>query len=103
MTPFAFTIAELECAARQRLPFVAVVADDEQWGNSVTGHRKRYGDDLYSMLGPTRLDNVAEGFGCHGVRVDTLGQLDSELDEALRRADVPTVIHVPIVPGWPGE
>ena len=37
---FTFTVAELECAARQGLPFVAVVADDECWG-IVSGHQQR--------------------------------------------------------------
>ena len=47
---FTFTVAELECAARQKLPFVAVVADDQQWGISVTGHMREYDNDLYSLL-----------------------------------------------------
>jgi acetolactate synthase-1/2/3 large subunit len=97
---FTFTISELECAARQGLPFVAVVADDQQWGISVTGHLKNHGQPLYSTLGPTRLDRVAEGFGCRGLRIDR----KEDLPEAIRRSlaeDVPTVIQVPIVPGSP--
>ncbi len=60
---FTFTIAELECAARQNLSFVAVVADDQQWGISVTVQNAEFGEPLFSTLGPTRLDQVAEGFG----------------------------------------
>ena len=97
---FTFTVAELECAARQRLPFVAVVADDEQWGISVTGHVSRHGEALYSTLGPTRLDQVAEGFGCRGVRAEQKDLLVPTLRTALT-ADRPTVIHVPIVPSSP--
>src|SRR5262249_9370828 len=99
---FTFTIAELECAARQKLPFVAVVAGDEGWGISVTGQVKRYGEPLYSKLGPMRLDLVAEGFGCRGVRVEK----DDDLVAAMRKAlmvDRPTVLHVPIVPGSPAD
>ena len=99
---FTFTVAELECAARQGLAFVAVVADDQQWGISVTGHVRDYGAPLYSMLGPTRLDTVAEGFGCRGVRVEKRGQLPGALRAALS-ANVPTVIHVPITPSCPGD
>jgi acetolactate synthase-1/2/3 large subunit len=99
---FTFTVAELECAARQRLPIVAVVADDQQWGISVSGHVKRHGEALYSMLGPTRLDLVAEGFGCRGVRVEQKEQLPSALRDALA-SQQPTVIHVPIVPGSPAN
>ena len=98
---FTFTVAELECAARQGLPFVAVVADDQRWGISVTSHEKSYGHPLYSTLGPTRLDLVAEGFGCRGVRVQRKEELAAALQTALS-ANRPTVIHVPIVPGSPG-
>ena len=97
---FTFTIAELECAARQQLPFVAVVADDERWGISATTHERQYGQPLYSTLGPTRLDEVAQGFGCRGVRIEQVGQLVPELQAALC-ADRPTVIQVSIVPGSP--
>jgi acetolactate synthase-1/2/3 large subunit len=99
---FTFTVAELECAARQRLPFVAVVADDELWGISVTSQVKQHGQPLYSALGATRLDRVAEGFGCRGVRVEGKEDLVPALREALA-SDRPTVLHVPIVPGSPAE
>ena len=98
---FTFTVGELECAARQGLSFVAVVADDEQWGISVTGHVAEYGQPLYSTLGPTRLDRVAEGLGCRGVRVTQKDKLVSSLRSALCDGQRPTVIHVPIVPGSP--
>ena len=99
---FTFTIAELECAARQRLPFVAVVADDQRWGISATSHMQRYGQTLYTTLGPTRLDLVAQGFGCRGVRIEQAEQLVPELRAALA-ADRPTVIQSPIVPGSPAD
>ncbi len=97
---FTFTLSELECAARQGLPFVAVVADDRQWGISVTGHVAAFGEPLYSLLGETRLDLVAKGLGCDGVRVEAPDQLAGALKEALA-SPRPTVIHVPIVPGSP--
>ena len=99
---FTFTVAELECASRQGLPFVAVVADDERWGISVSGHKKMYGETLYSTLGPTRLDKVAEGFGCVGVRVEKKEDLVPALRQALTE-DRPTVIHVPIAFGGPAR
>jgi len=99
---FTFTVAELECASRQGLPFVAVVADDQRWGISASGHVKRYGEPLYSTLGPTRLDRVAEGFGCRGVRVEAREELVPAIRAALA-AEVPTVLHVPMVPGGPDD
>ena len=97
---FTFTVAELECASRQGLPFVAVVADDEQWGITASGHHARLGFTMYTQLGPTRLDKVAEGFNCHGVRIEQLDDLIPAIREGLG-ADRPTVIHVPIAPGSP--
>ncbi|HID21321.1 MAG TPA: thiamine pyrophosphate-binding protein, partial [Planctomycetaceae bacterium] len=86
---FTFTVAELECAARQQLPFVAVVADDQRWGITASGQIKRYGEPLYSTLGPMRLDRVAEGFGCVGVSVERSEDLVPALREALS-SDRPT-------------
>ena len=99
---FTFTVAELECAARQGLGFAVVVADDEQWGISVTGHVRDFGAPLYSMLGRTRLDKVAEGFGCRGLRVERADQITPAILEA-QCGDRPTVIQVPIVPGSPAS
>jgi len=100
---FTFTVAELECAARQNLPFVAVVADDQQWGISVTGHVAEYGHPLYSELGPTRLDQVAEGFGCRGRYLQKKDELVPALRSALADNDRPTVIQVPIAPSSPAD
>jgi len=97
---FTFAVAELECAAREGLKFVAVVADDERWGISLTGHVRNYGRPLHSLLGPTRLDQVAEGFGCRGMRVERKEDLVPALRSALS-ATRPTVIQVPIVPSSP--
>ena len=99
---FTFTVAELECAARQGLRFVAVVADDQRWGISASGQTRNYGEPLFSTLGPSRLDQVAEGFGCRGMRVEKKEDLVPALREALS-ADRPTVVHVPIVPGGPDD
>ncbi len=38
-----FSIGDIECAARQYLPFVIIVADDEAWGIVVSAHTRRYG------------------------------------------------------------
>ena len=97
---FTFTLAELECAARQGLHFVVVVADDEEWGITITGQLAKYGHPLYSKLGPIQFDKVAEGLGCRGVRVETKEALIPALREGLETKAV-TVIHVPIVPGSP--
>jgi len=99
-----FTIAELESAARQGLPFVMVVADDQAWGIVVSGQMQRYGRDRTSgsRLGPIRFDQVAQGFGALGVRVECPEEIGPAVERGLT-ADRPTVVHVPIAPGGPAD
>jgi acetolactate synthase-1/2/3 large subunit len=97
---FTFTVAELESAARQGLNFVVVVADDAAWGITLSEHRREYGRGMASELGPVRFDLVAEGFGCHGVRISNPMEIVPALREGLAR-ERPTVIHVPIVRSSP--
>lgn len=99
-----FNIADLECAARQKLPFVMIVADDQAWGIVVSGQRKRYGEDHLCgcTLGPIRYDQLAESLGCRGACVETPEQLHQAIEEGIR-ADRPTVIHAPIATGGPAD
>ena len=97
-----FTVAELESAARQRLGFVILLADDQAWGITLTEQWRRYGHGITSELGPIEYATMAEAFGAHGVRVASA----RELVPAIRRglsADRPTLIHVPVVRSNPAD
>jgi acetolactate synthase-1/2/3 large subunit len=97
-----FTIAELEAATRQKLPFVCVVADDSAWGIVISMSRRRRSVPVGARLGSIRFDQVAEGFGARGVRVE----VPEELPPAIRqgfKAERPTLIHVPIAHGGPTD
>jgi len=97
-----FAIAEFETAARQGLPFVCVVADDKAWGIVVSNMRRMRKPMVGAKLGPIRFDQVAEGFGARGLRIDD----PRELPQAIRdgfRADRPTLIHIPIETGGPSD
>jgi acetolactate synthase-1/2/3 large subunit len=96
-----FNLTDLECAARQDLPFVMIVADDQSWGITVSGHKEHYGQAMSSTLGPVEFAEVARGLGALGARVDRA----DELEEVLRRGlaeRAPTLVHVPIAGGLPG-
>ncbi len=99
-----FTIADLESAARQGLPFVMVLADDQAWGIVVTGQSRRHGPDSTCgcKLGPIRYDQLAESLGCHGVRVERPEQIGPAIERGIK-ADRPTLVHVPIVTGGPAD
>ena len=92
----AFGIAELESASRQRLPFVAVVADDRAWGIVVSGEKATQGFTTVSELGNVDYVNVAKGFGAYAVRAESPSEIVAEVQEGFRRQDKPTVVHVPI-------
>jgi acetolactate synthase I/II/III large subunit len=85
---FTFNIADLESAVRQRLHFVAVVADDQGWGI------------LDSGLGPIDFAALARSLGARGVTVEQRDQIRPALERALGERAV-TVIHVPITGGSP--
>lgn len=97
---FTFNVADLECAVRQKLPFVAVVADDMGWGITKLGHIRQYGEAIASSLGPIAFDQLAMSLGARGVQATTAEQVRDALTAALASTEV-TVIHVPIVGGNP--
>jgi acetolactate synthase I/II/III large subunit len=98
---FMFHIAELETAARQKLPLVCVVGVDHQWGLEV-GVYKRTFDQPSPQPGvhwskDVRFDKIAEGFGCHGEYVEK----EEEIGAAVKRAYASgrtAVVHVCIDP-----
>ena len=98
---FMFHIAELETAARQKLPLVCVVGVDHQWGLEV-GVYKRTFDQPSPQPGvhwskDVRFDKIAEGFGCHGEYVEK----EEEIGPAIKRAYASgrtAVVHVCIDP-----
>ncbi|WP_213571239.1 thiamine pyrophosphate-binding protein [Rhodococcus sp. USK13] len=98
---FQFHISELETAARLNLPLVCVVAVDYAWGLEVGVYKRVFGQGSLETAvhwdENTRLDKVAEGFGCLGEYVNR----DEDIAPAIKRALVqtkPTVIHVAVDP-----
>ena len=95
-----FGLAEFESAARQRLPFVAVVADDSAWGIVASGHERRYGKRLSCSLGPADYAGAAAALGARGAHAKTPRELRAAIREAWERP-CPTLIQVPVSPGGP--
>jgi thiamine pyrophosphate-dependent acetolactate synthase large subunit-like protein len=98
---FLFQIAELETAARLNLPLVCVVAVDYAWGLEVGVYKRTFGQGSRETgvhwSEKTRLDKVAEGFGCYGEYVER----DEDIAPAIKRAYAsgrPGVIHVAVDP-----
>jgi acetolactate synthase-1/2/3 large subunit len=90
-----FTVAELESATRQHIGFVVVLADDQAWGITLTGHTRKWGRGIASELGPIRFDRMADAFGACGVRVENAEEIVPAIRQGLG-ADRPTLVHVPV-------
>jgi acetolactate synthase-1/2/3 large subunit len=98
---FMFHIAELETAARQKLPLVCVVGVDHQWGLEV-GVYKRTFDQPSPQPGvhwskEVRFDKIAEGFGCHGEYVEKEEEIGAAVERAYASGRT-AVVHVCIDP-----
>jgi thiamine pyrophosphate-dependent acetolactate synthase large subunit-like protein len=98
---FLFHIAELETAARRKLPLVCVVGVDHQWGLEVGVYKRTFGaqsaETGVHWSKDVRFDKIAEGFGCHGEYVEK----EQDIGPAIERAYAsgrPAVVHVCIDP-----
>jgi acetolactate synthase-1/2/3 large subunit len=93
----AMVLAELETAARQRLPVVVVVLSDRSL-HLIRLHQERKGFRASGVdFGSIDFATIASGFGCRGLRVTTWSEFDTAVAAALG-ADRPTVIEVPVDP-----
>jgi acetolactate synthase-1/2/3 large subunit len=94
---FGFTTTELESAVRQKLPFVAVVANDKTWGIAASVQHNRYGDEgiIATRLGAIRYDKIAEACGAQGLQAHNPQELTRAIQQGFS-APVPVVIDVPI-------
>ncbi len=98
---FLFHIAELETAAREKLPVVCVVGVDHQWGLEV-GVYKRTFEQPSPQPGvhwskDVRFDKIAEGFGCHGEYVEKEDEMAPAIERAFASGRT-AVVHVCIDP-----
>ena len=98
---FMFHIAELETAARCKLPLVCVVAVDNQWGLEVGVYKRTFGQGTEETgthwSKDVRFDKIAEGFGCHGEYVTKVDEIQPAIERAYASGKV-GVVHVVIDP-----
>ncbi|HSF21979.1 MAG TPA: thiamine pyrophosphate-binding protein [Burkholderiales bacterium] len=82
---FGFHLAEVDTAARARLPFLAVVGNDACWNAEHQIQLKTYGRDRAHgcELLPTRYDQAVMALGGHGEHVTRAADLAPALERAL--------------------
>jgi acetolactate synthase-1/2/3 large subunit len=92
---FLMGMSDLTTAARERLPFVTAVLNDERYGMVELGHEALYGRTPSFDVGPMSIPSLAQGVGAHAFiiqRADEILRLD--LPNLLRRG--PVVLDVRI-------
>ncbi|HJN52472.1 MAG: thiamine pyrophosphate-binding protein [Pseudomonadales bacterium] len=78
-------IQEFDTMVRHNLPIVTIILNNKAWGMCVHGQQNMFGDNrlVATMLGESRYDTVAEGFGCHGEFIETAAEIGDALQRAL--------------------
>jgi len=77
-----YHIAELETAARENIPLTVVVLNNDSFGSSKVSQRVNYDVDISTDLESTSFEDVARGFGCEAVTIDSPAALEGALSEA---------------------
>jgi len=97
---FGFNLMELETAAREKVPIIAIVGVDSAWGMEKSaflgqGFEAKDWEKSGIDLEPVRYDLAAEALGCHGEMVDAIDQLAPAVERAIASGK-PAVIHVQV-------
>jgi thiamine pyrophosphate-dependent acetolactate synthase large subunit-like protein len=96
---FGFGALELETAARNNLPIVAVVANNGQWGNIRHEQQKQFGKKTNATeLSAISYEKFAEAVGGHAERVEDASQLGAAIGRARDSGKV-AVVNVLTQPG----
>lgn len=93
-----FQFSEFETAARENVPFVAIIGNDSCWNAEHQIQLRNYGPKrlIGCELSDARYDTAAEGLGCHGEYVMEAGDLDAALERAVASRR-PACLNVRIV------
>ena len=94
---FLMAVAELQTAAREKLPIIILVFDDGEIGLIRTKQSIKGVDPYGVHLGGLDWEHLARGFGANGVTVDTENGLNDALQAAIKLNET-TVIGVKIDP-----
>jgi acetolactate synthase-1/2/3 large subunit len=96
---FGLNIQELETAARLKLPFIVIIANDRQWGMIKAAQMAAYDARYIGVdFNDVRYDQVAQAMGCWGERVTDPGEITPALERAMASGK-PAVLDV-VVDQW---
>jgi acetolactate synthase-1/2/3 large subunit len=95
---FMFNSQELSTAVSHKINAVAIVFNDNAYGNVMRDQRDRFNGRVYGPeLHNPDFMKLAEAYGARGVRAHNADELEAKLKEALA-IEAPTLLEVPVGP-----
>jgi acetolactate synthase-1/2/3 large subunit len=88
-----FNVMELQVAARDGIKVTVVVMAEGEWTMEIPNEMTRWGQTFGTAMGDVRWDTVAQGLGCYGELVESIGDLPAALERA-RAQDRPALVCV---------
>ena len=92
---FMMSIQALATGVRTKTPFIVVLWEDDHYGLIKWKQKMHFEEDSHTDLHNENLALLAQGFGCHAVKLTASDQLIPALNEAFGVTDRPSVIVVP--------
>lgn len=77
-----FGLVEFDTFVRHGVPVIAIVGNDGGWTQIAREQVKIFGEDVATVLGPVRYDEVVRGFGARGLALDSDAAIATTLAEA---------------------
>jgi acetolactate synthase I/II/III large subunit len=99
---FGFGALELETAARNNLPFTAVIMNNGSWGNIRHEQGRQFSQTNATELSVAAYEKIAEAFGGYGERVDDAANLGPSIRRAIDSGK-PAVVNAITQPGVVSE
>ena len=99
---FGFGALELETAARNNLPFTAVIMNNGSWGNIRHEQGRQFSQTNATELSVAAYEKIAEAFGGYGERVDDAANLGPAIRRAIDSGK-PAVVNAITQPGVVSE
>ena len=99
---FGFGALELETAARNNLPFTAVIMNNGSWGNIRHEQGRQFSQTNATELSVGSYEKIAEAFGGYGERVEDAANVGPAIRRAIDSGK-PAVVNVITQPGVVSE
>lgn len=93
---FIMGIQALPTAVRYKTPFTVLVWEDDCYGLIKWKQEAHYHEYSHIDLDNHNLVEVAQGFGCHAIRVNSSDELIPALEKSFQETEKPTVIVVAV-------